>query len=220
MPDLTFEVLGVEPARHAAVPTLCFKLAIGQQVTDGMPALPVEHIAMQCQLRIDTRRRIYKPREKERLSELFGAPERWSKTLNTMLWTHASTMVPAFDAEPVQVDLLVPCSFDFNLATTKYFSALEHDKLSLLLLFSGTVFYRNAQGALAMELVSWSKEVRHRLPYQTWQQLMDLHYPDQAWLSINRAVFDALCAYKRRQGCTSFDEALSSLLPVEEVLVS
>lgn len=216
MPDLTFEVISVEPARHAAVPTLCFTLAIGQNVPAGGQPMAIQNISLQCQLRIDTKRRIYKPQEKARLSDLFGTPERWSQTLQSLLWTHAVAMVPAFDKTPVQIELLVPCSFDFNVATTKYFNALEYEKVPLLLLFSGTVFYRDAAGALALELVSWSKEVRYRLPHHVWQQMMDAHYPDQAWLSVNREVFAALDDYRRRNGFTSVDDALWQLLPASE----
>ncbi|MGH8165388.1 MAG: hypothetical protein ACREP1_13750 [Rhodanobacteraceae bacterium] len=40
-------------------------------------------------------------------------------------------------------------------------------------------------------------------------------------MCVNREVFDALYAYKRRHGYTEFDEALASLLPVtREALAS
>lgn len=221
MPELDFQVLGVEPAAHAAVPTLYFKIAISQTNSTVASSVSIQNIALQCQIRIDTRRRVYKPAEKSRLTELFGAPERWGQTLHSMLWTHTSAMVPAFEGERTQVDLPVSCSFDFNLAATKYFHGLEYEKVPLLLLFSGSVFYRDANGALAMDLISWNKETTYRLPYEIWQNMMDRYYPNRTWLCVNREVFDALYAYKRRHGYTQFDEALASLLPItQEALAS
>lgn len=209
MPDLDFSVAGVNVAKHAAAPALKFELAIAQR---GEP-LPIQTVSLQCQIRIDTRKRTYRPEEQDSLSDLFGTPERWSKTLNSMLWTHASVTVPAFDAASTTIELPVPCSFDFNLAATKYFHGLQHGDVPLILLFSGSVFYRDAEGALSMDLVSWNKEAHFRLPIGMWQDMMEIYYPNSAFLCVNRKVFDALYEYKRRNGYTGFDEALTSLLP-------
>ncbi|MGH8282925.1 MAG: DUF6084 family protein [Gammaproteobacteria bacterium] len=208
MPELDIKIVSVEPAAHAAVPTLFFKLTIGQ----GKTPVPIQSISLQCQIRIDARKRLYKPAEKARLSDLFGEPERWSQTLHNMLWTHATMTIPAFEGD-CEVNLPVPCSFDFNVAATKYFHGLEFDAIPLLMLFSGSVFYRDEEGALAMELISWSKESNYRLPIAVWQDMMEIYYPNQTWLCVNRQVFEALYEYKRRHGYTGFDEVLTSLLP-------
>ncbi|GAC1459436.1 MAG: DUF6084 family protein [Steroidobacteraceae bacterium] len=208
MPELEFTVIGAEAERHAAAPTLSCKLAIRQ----AREAVPIQSISLQCQIRIEVQRRSYQPQEQERLSDLFGEPERWSETLRGMLWTHIHVTVPPFEGNCV-VDLPVPCSFDFNLAATKYFHGLQHGEVPLLLLFSGSVFWRDTDGTLSMDLISWQKEARHRLPVQVWRNMMDMYYPDHNWLCLSRPVFEALYQYKRRQGCTGFDEALLSLLP-------
>lgn len=209
MPELDFKVVRVVPTRHAVAPTLSFRLAIEQD----QPPTRIQSIALQCQIRIETRQRSYQPGEQARLSDLFGEPARWNRTLHSMLWTHAGVVVPAFADQRTEVDLPVPCGFDFNVAATKYFHGLEHGEVPLLLLFSGSVFYRDEQGALAMDPISWNKEVDYRLPVAVWQDMMDHYYPDQVWLCINRRVFEALYDYKRRHGHTGFDEALASLLP-------
>lgn len=216
MPDLDFKLLDIQPAPHAAVPTLHFKLAVAQ----GEPAVRIQNISLQCQIRIDTQKRIYKPAEKARLTDLFGEPERWGTTLQSLLWAHATVVVPAFDGPTTQVDMPVPCSFDFNLATTKYFDALEYEAVPLLLLFSGSVFYRDADSALQMDLISWNKECKYRLPHDVWQSMMEIYHPNSAWLCLNRQVFEALHEYKRQQGLTGFDEALTSLLPVKKRAVA
>ena len=120
MVDLAFAVDGVEVEPHAAAPTLIFKIAVTSTAADAA----IENILLQCQLRIEPTQRRYAPEDHDRLFELFGETHRWSETLRSMLWTHASVQVPAFASGHV-VDLPVPCSFDFNIAATKYFFGLE-----------------------------------------------------------------------------------------------
>jgi hypothetical protein len=208
MPELTITVQDATPDRYAAAPTLNLALVIRQR---GRP-LPIQSISLQCQIRIETNKRHYDPAEQAHLSDLFGEPSRWSQTLHSMLWTHASVVVPGFCGERTEVNLPLPCSFDFNLAATKYFHGLEQGVVPLLLLYSGSVFYRDDDGALAMDLVSWNEEARYALPVEVWKHMMDLYYPNQSWLCVNREVFEALYDYKRRYGHPGFDEALLSLL--------
>lgn len=214
MPELDFRVIQVAPARHAAAPTLNFRLAI-QQPSEPQP---IQSISLQCQVRIDARRRTYQPEEQAKLRDLFGEPQRWAQTLHSMLWVNAAVMVPAFEGAGTEVELPVPCSFDFNLAATKYFHALQHDgKVALSLLFSGSVFYRDSQGLLAMALISWDTETHHELAVAIWQDMMEHYYPNRNWLCLNRKVFEALYDYKRSHGYTGFDEALSALLDAHRV---
>ncbi|WP_347906079.1 DUF6084 family protein [Pseudomonas purpurea] len=208
MPELNFTVLGAAPDAYTAAPTLNLALRIHQR---GRP-VPIQSVALQCQIRIETTRRHYAPAEQARLSDLFGEPSRWSQTLRSLLWTHATVVVPGFSGDCTEVNLPIPCSFDFNLAATKYFHGLEQGVVPLVLLYSGSVFYRDDDGALAMDLISWSEEARYALPVQVWKDLMDLYYPNQSWLCVNRQVFDALYEYKRRHGHPGFDEALLGLL--------
>ena len=64
------------------------------------------------------------------------------------------------------MDLPVPCTYDFNVAATKYFYALEEGDIPLLFLFSGTIFYAADDGALQVAQISWDKEAPFRLPVQ------------------------------------------------------
>lgn len=208
MPELDFQILEVKHARHAITPTLLFTLGVEQR---GDP-LPIRNIALQCQARIETRQRNYSASEQVRLDDLFGDPARWGESLQSMLWIQISAMVPAFDCKSTSIELTVPCSFDFNLAATKYFHGIEQGEAPLMFLFSGSVFYLNEEGALAMDAISWNQEAQFRMPVQVWKELMDGYYPNQTWLCLNRANFDALYEYKRTRGYLSFDEALSDLL--------
>ena len=91
---------------------------------------------------------LYTAADKEKLRDLFGEPDRWSQTLRNLLWTHVSVNVPPFQDATV-VDLPVPCTFDFNVAATKYFHGLGDGDVPLCMMFSGTVFYSQDGGELA-----------------------------------------------------------------------
>ena len=82
----------------------------------------------------------YAAAEQEHLKDLFGEPERWSKTLHSLLWTNANVNVPAFTSSTL-VEVPVPCTFDFQVAITKYIYGLEGGELPVSLMFSGTIFY-------------------------------------------------------------------------------
>lgn len=207
MPDLTFAVTGVEVVPHAAAPQLAFKL----QVENTPAEQTIQTIALRCQIQIEATRRRYTPDEQERLLDLYGEPERWSQTLRSMLWAHAQAVVPRFEGATV-IDLGVPCTFDFNVAGTKYFDGLAAGDIPLNFLFSGTVFYQDPECALQVMQISWDKEARYRLPVATWRAMMDHYYPDSAWLRLRRDVFAKLAAHKRRHGLATWDEALDGLL--------
>jgi hypothetical protein len=217
MPDLNFQVERAEPQRFAAAPLLLFTLRVTEAVAVGATPTPIHAVALRCQVRIEPARRRYDVPEQERLLDLFGTPERWGQTLRPMLWTHVSALVPSFTGAGA-VDLPVPCSYDFNLAATKYFAALDEGDLPLCFLFSGTIFYESAAGALQVAPIPWEKEASFRLPVATWRGLMDQYYPNSAWLCLRKDVFDRLDRYRSRQGLPTWEEALERLLAAEEPL--
>jgi Family of unknown function (DUF6084) len=186
---------------------LIFKVQIEQ--ADG--ASPIHAIALRCQLRLEPAKRQYTESEKHRLLELFGRPSQWSQTLRPMLWTHTSAIVPAFTAQTI-ADLPVPCTYDFNVAMTKYFDALEGGQAPISLLFSGTVFYQNDSAELQAAPISWEKEADYRLPIQTWRDMMHRHYPDQIPLSLPKPTIDRLREYKTQMGFMTFEQAIDQLL--------
>jgi hypothetical protein len=215
MPDLNFQVEGAEPERFAAAPLLLFKLRVSEPSAAGAPPTPIQAVALRCQVRIEPARRHYETKEQERLLDLFGTPERWGQTLHPMLWTHVSAVVPPFTGSGL-VDLPVPCSFDFSLAATKYFAALDGGELPLCFLFSGTIFYEAEEGALQVAQISWEKEATFRLPVATWRGLMDLYYPNSAWLCLRKDVFERLDQYRSLQGLPTWEGALERLLCAAE----
>jgi hypothetical protein len=207
MPDLQFKIESAESVPFAAAPMLAFRL----RVEDSSHLEAIHSIALHTQIQIETPRRRYSADQQERLLDLFGEPSRWGQTLRPMLWTHADVTVPAF-SDSIAVDLRVPCSFDFNLAATKYFYGLSDGDIPLIFLFSGSCFYAGASGGLEMAPIPWSKETRFRLPVNVWRETVELYYPNSAWLRIRQDVFDRLHQYKMEAGLATWEEALERLL--------
>ena len=219
MPDLNYQVEGAEPQRYAAAPMMLFKLRITEAVAAGRQPTPIHAIALRCQMRIEPGRRKYSASEQDRLLDVFGTPERWGQTLRPMLWTHVSAIVPPFTGVG-DVDLPVPCSFDFSLAATKYFDALTEGEIPLCFLFSGTIFYRATDEALQVEQISWQKEASFRLSAATFREMMDRYYPNSAWLCLRKDVFDRLNHYRSRQGLPTWEQALERLMTAVEETVT
>jgi hypothetical protein len=213
MHDLTFTVERAAPLPYAAAPLLAFQLRVACAEAEEQ----IASIALHCQIQLEVTRRHYSATEEERLLGLFGKPERWNQTLRTMLWTHASVTVPSFTGSTV-VDLPVPCTYDFNVASTKYFYGLEEGEIPLCLLFSGTIFYRDAQGAMRIGQIPWEKEANFRLPIAVWRAMMDHYYPNTAWLDLPQDLFDRLYEYKSRNGIPTWEQVIARLLAEAEAM--
>lgn len=207
MPDLRLTIENVETAKYAAAPLLVFKVGIANQPEEEI----IHTVVLRTQIQIEATRRKYDATEQARLLDLFGAPDRWGQTLRSMLWTHATIVVPRFSGT-VLADMPVPCTFDFNVAATKYFHGVTSGFLPLCFQFSGTVFYQSVNGTLQVAPISWDKEAKYRLPVKVWKDLMDLYYPNSAWLSLQRDTFEKLYQYKVREGIPTWEEALERAL--------
>jgi hypothetical protein len=207
MPDLSFRIIGVEPAARGLTPLLHFKL----EVTNTPPDETVHAAIIQVQIQIESPQRVYNEQEKEKLLDLFGTPDRWGQTLRNKLWAHTNGSLNQFTGRAETV-LPLQCTYDLNLTATKYFHALESGEVPLLFLFSGTVFYAASDGRLQVQPISWNKECTFRMPVARWHQLMERHYPNSAFVPLQRDVFEKLCAYKRLQGFATWEQAIEQLL--------
>jgi Family of unknown function (DUF6084) len=207
VPDLQLTVEGAEVVQFAAAPLLAFKVRIVNTPDDEI----VHTVALRAQILVEVSRRKYDSNEQARLLDLFGEPDRWGQTLRSLLWTHASVVVPGFTGS-VLADIPVACTFDFNVAATKYFHGVTGGDLPLCFQFSGTVFYMGEDGTLQVAPISWDKESKYRLPVKVWKDLMDAHYPNSAWLSLHRDTLEKLSQFKMREGIPTWDEALDRAL--------
>jgi hypothetical protein len=124
---------------------------------------------------------------------------------------HVSTVVPQFSGSTT-VDLPVPCTYDFEVVSTKYFNALEDGDIPLLFLFSGTIFYEGEEGNLQVSQISWSKEASYRLPVTVWQDMIARYYPNSTWIRLQKDVFDQLFRYKAVHGLPTWENVVERLL--------
>jgi len=203
--DLTFTCFDGRAERHAAVPTILLRLRI-----EEASGAEVSAIVLRCQLRIESQRRQYGPAEADRLLELFGGTERWGDTLKPLHFANLSVTVPGFEGA-TEIDIHVPCTYDFDVVASKYLNALDDGEVPLLLLFSGTMFTRTETG-YSVTPVPWHKEASYRLPARVWREMMNEYFPNEGWIRIRRETIDALQHYKARNAMTSWEEALESLL--------
>src|SRR5271156_5121177 len=213
MPDLSFKIEEAAVVPFAIAPTIAFKL----RITNANAAETIHTVALRCQIQIDVTRRRYQSEEQAHMRDLFGEPERWSQTLRSLLWTHVSVVVPSFQGSTL-TDLPIHCTFDFNVAATKYFEGLTDGEIPLHLMFSGTVFYADSEDVLQVAPISWTQEAKFRLPVKVWRDMMDAYYPNNVWLNLRRDVFDRLYQYKTQRGIPTWEQALESMLPVEEAV--
>ena len=108
----TSRSLGAEPDRYAAAPTLLFRLRVteSRRAADPRPR-PARARSASSPSGAGTR-----PAEEERLLALFGETPQWGDSLRPFLWTHAIDHGRRASPGPTEVDLPVPCTYDFEVA--------------------------------------------------------------------------------------------------------
>ncbi|MGW1273637.1 DUF6084 family protein, partial [Streptomyces sp. NPDC002491] len=169
----------------------------------------VHALALRCQIRIEPARRTYAAAEADGLSDLFGERSRWGSTLQPVQFAQVALMVPSFTGE-IETDLVVPCTYDMDVAATRYLSALADGEVPLLMLFSGTAF--TGDGGFRVEPVPWDREAAFRMPVAAWREMVEQHFPGCGWIRLPRATMDALLAYRSQAALTSWEATLKALL--------
>jgi hypothetical protein len=209
VPQPDFAVTGAAPLEHAAAPML----RLGLRIDAGEAA--IRSILLDAQVQIAARRRRAEPGEQERLFELFGPPAGWGNSLRTLLWSRTTLIVPPFTGS-TEVELPIPCSYDLEVAASRYLDALDGGEIPLELLFSGSVFYAGPGGALQTARLSWESEAEYRLPVQVWRDVMDRYFKGTAWVRLRKDRFDRLAAYKARHAFATWEDAIDALLEGRE----
>ncbi|GAA5195551.1 DUF6084 family protein [Rugosimonospora acidiphila] len=208
-PALRIAIASAAPVDLAAVPTLRFEAHIHAE-----GGHPVRSVALHTQLRIAAAQRPYAPADQQRLVEIFGTPDQWGRTVGSLLWTQTTTQVPEFDGDTV-ADILVGCTYDFDVVASKYLHALQDGEVPLEFLFSGTVFYSTDDGLRAAR-IPWDTEASYRMPVRVWRDLMGRYFPDSTWLRLDRTVFDRLYGFRARNALPSWESAIDALLRAAE----
>jgi hypothetical protein len=205
MTDLSFSVVDVFAEKYAAAPQLTARLRIEEASGE-----PIHAIALRCQVRIEPQRRAYSEDEESGLLDMFGTRERWFDTLKPFMWMQCSAMVQGFSTI-TEVDLAMPCTYDFEVTWSKYLHALRDDTIPVIFLFSGTVFTRGTSG-FGVEQVPWDRESRFQIPVSVWHEMIAHYFPNTGWLRLSHETLESLAHFKSVRGLTTYDEALAALL--------
>ena len=203
--ELAFDVVDVAPEPYAVTPNLLARVRVDEATGERVHAL-----ALNAQVRIEPQRRRYDDTEERALLDLFGDRTRFAETLKPFAWLHASTVAQGFTGT-CEIDLPLPCTYDFEVSGTTYLHALRDGEIPLLFLFSGTVFTRGASG-FSVAQVPWDREARFRLPVAVWRDLMEAYFPGTEWLRMRRDTVEALAHYRHVRGLTSWDDVITTLL--------
>jgi Family of unknown function (DUF6084) len=190
-PELQFSVEGAEVLARAAVPTIALRLGI-----ERVGGSPVRSATIAVRVDISPARRGYDGATEARLVELFGTPDRWDTTLHTLGWSRSTVLAGPF-ADRTEVELALPCSYDFEVAAARYLDALRDGEIPLDLMFSGSVLYLAGDRVQATP-IGWDREASFRLPVRLWREAMAAAFGDSAWLRLPRETFDRLAAYRAR----------------------
>ncbi|MFD8275581.1 DUF6084 family protein [Streptomyces flaveolus] len=204
MTEFAFTCTGVRADPYAAGPTLVFRLRV-----TATPGTRVHALALRCQIRIEPARRGYGDGEARALADLFGERSRWGSSLNPVQFAQVPVMVQGFTDE-VETDVVVPCTYDMDIASSRYFHALQEGEVPLLMLFSGTAF--TGAGGFHVEPVPWDREATFRMPVKTWREMVEQHFPGSGWLRLPNDTMDALLAHRSRQALPSWQATVEELL--------
>lgn len=204
MTEFSFSCTGVRADRFAAGPTLVFRLRV-----TASGDTPVHALALRCQLRIEPARRGYVSEEADGLKDLFGERSRWGSTLHPVQFAQVPMMVSGFTGE-TEADLVVPCTYDLDIAATRYLDALTDGEVPLLMLFSGTAF--TGAGGFHVEPVPWDREAAFGMPVAVWREMVEQHFPGCGWIRLPRDTMDALLAHRSRHALPSWEATVEALL--------
>jgi len=205
--ELSFAVERVSPVIHAACPSLTFQIRIVNAGIDRIHA-----IALESRIYVLPQPQRPTPSVVDRLEELFGEPSHWAESPKPMAWARASAIVPAF-AGSTRFELDVPCSFDFNIAATKFFYGLEAYSVPLRFDFTGTIFGDRNNAQIA------PRQARFDLPVAAWTDLMDAYYPHSMWLRLPRNVFQRMNQFRIENRIPTWEDVLERLLPAGQEAV-
>ncbi len=212
MSDYSFAVADIFAEPYAVAPQLTARLRIEEHTGQVVHA-----VALRCQVRIEPQRRHYDTTEQEALRGLFGERERWVDTLKPFLWMQCNTTVQGFTGS-TDVDLALPCTYDFDVIGSRYLHALDSGSVPINLLFSGTVFTRGSSG-FGVQQVPWDCEAPYDLPVTVWHDMIKSYFPNSGWIRLDRDVLTRLADYRARHGLMTWEETVTTLLATDEETV-
>jgi hypothetical protein len=205
-PEPELSVAGARADRYAAVPTVVFSLRI-----DDPSGREIYAVALRTQILVDPAGRSYDAGAREALADLFGPADRMASSLQPLVWARADVLSPSF-AGAVTFDLPVPCNYDLEVASAKYFASLADGVAPLDFHFNGTIFYRGAGGQLQIVHVPWRCTARYRLPISVWREAVEALYAQTGWIRLHTSTLERLRRRQSELGLPSLDAVVDELL--------
>ncbi len=205
-PEPEIEILSVEAVARVMAPTLNFRIRV-----DEPSKRPIFMIALSAVITVEPSKRSYDDATRAKLIELFGEPERWATTTVNFRWTAFDTLVPAF-TESTEIEVAIPCTYDLEVAATKYFYGLTDGHAPVRFHFSGRIYYDAGEGRLQYVQVPWDCSVRFSMPVEAWQGAIAQAYPFRGWVPLDTSTIDRLQQLKVDRGLPTFDAAVDQLL--------
>ena len=117
--------------------------------------------------------------------------------------------MPAFEGA-TEFELVVPCTYDLEVAAVKYFNGLAEGEAPLRFHFNGTVFYESDEGRMQIVHIPWDRSPRFRLPLEVWRQTIDAAYPWRGWIPLHTETIARLERLKAERGLPTFDARRST----------
>jgi hypothetical protein len=202
-----FAIVSAEPVARSVEPALRFKGTISDA-----SGRPVHTIALSATVVVEPGKRSYSPGERDRLVELFGGPERWASTTGAFRWASTGAMVHGFVGEG-EFELVVPVSYDLEIASAKYFGALdEGGTVPLRFHFNGSILYDREDGRVQTVLVPWDRSERFDMPVDAWMRLSAEHHPYRGWVPLHTDTVARIEKLKAEMAAPTFDACVSELI--------
>jgi Family of unknown function (DUF6084) len=206
-PAPEFEIVGASHVRFAAAPTMLFD-AVATEPTGAA----IQSVGLTVQVMIDPARRGYDADTRGRLTELFGPPSSWAPSTSGLPWARVAAAVPGFRGE-TRFSLEVPCTYDLEVAATKYFYAVQDGEVPLTFHFNGNIFFHGgADGRLQVMPISWTTSSEYRMPVQAWRAMIAEHYPGGGWVRVSDETLRALHERRAARGLATLDACVAELL--------
>jgi len=205
MTTLRFHVSDPSPSSQVATSAVSFRLRIQNE---GQAR--VHMLALRCQVQIEPRVSRRSVDEAKHLRAASSHSPLWSRKLRPLLWARVALIVPAFE-RVTTADLVVPCTYDFQIASTRYLHGVRDDGIPLRFLFTGSIF-RLQNEAFSVEPVPWDTDATFTLPATVWRTALDRILPHNASLSLRRETLDALLAFRTSRALPTWDDTLDVLL--------
>lgn len=197
-------------AREAVAERRSAAPAIRLRVDVLAPGVKIEALLLRARVQIEPWRRAYDANEKELLRELSAA--------QPLQWIDVAVTVNAF-SEQTTFEIPMSCTYDMQVAATKYLTAIDGGAIPVRVFFNGTAFSA-AESGFSAAMLSWDSDCEAFVPIDVWHEAMDACFAGQAWLRVDRSVFDALARYRVHRGFADWDQALEHLLQVHEKKIS